>query len=365
MSYTFGRESSAQYGESLAGARPRLCMTDTADRVPFAKPAGYDPARYALPAHHVDTLTKVGGGTPLTLGKLCKLSRVRGKKTDTNNEGGFSTDFIGHSWEYPDAGYAMRAEIWKEHADYIKGFFYFLANDPTIPRATRTDAAKCGLARDEFMDNRSWPHQLYVREARRTVGEYVMVQQDIQTERTKAEGVGIGSYNSDSHHVQRIVNASGAVENEGDMQVPVQPYEIPYRILTAKKAQATNLLVPVCFSASHVTYSTLSMEPQYMILGEAAGIAARMAIMTGKPVQEIDVQALRSRLKALKAELGNTPVALAASTDRPAGFGAPRLRVSLGIGVIPAFRSGDYLGISGRMLPSGPRGILITAPLGE
>ena len=123
MFYTFGRELSAQYGESLAGVRPRLCMTDTADRVPFAKPAGYDPARYALLAHHDDTLTKVGGGTPPTLGNLCKPSRVRGKKTDTNNEGGLSTDSIGHSWEYPDAGYARRAEIWKEHADYSKGFF--------------------------------------------------------------------------------------------------------------------------------------------------------------------------------------------------------------------------------------------------
>ncbi len=366
VSYTYGREAGSQYGESLAGVRDRtsahqfpaglspmgkdgklyaeilatprgevgagdmkiqsynyrLCMTDSADRVPWAKPAGYDPARYALLAHYVDTLTKIAGGVPPTLGKLCKLDRVRGKKTDTNNNGGFSTDFIGHSWDYPEATYARRAELWKEHADYLKGFFWFLANDPSIPQATRDDASKWGLAKDEFTDNGNWPHQLYVREARRLIGEYVMVQKDIQTERTKAEGVGMGSYNSDSHHVQRVVNAQGAVENEGDMQVPVQPYEIPYRILTPKRAEAVNLLVAVCFSASHVSYSTLRMEPQYMILGQAAGVAARMAAASGKSVQDIDVQALRSRLKALKAELGTTPVTLAygGKVDRGAGY---------------------------------------------
>jgi hypothetical protein len=389
VSYTFGREAGAQYGETLAGVRPRttahqfpvglspktaagslypeilstgrgetgagdrkiqaynyrLCMTDSAaGKTAWVRPAGYDPAKYALLAHYVDTLAKINGTAP-GLGLLCKLSRVRGKKTDTNNNGGFSTDFIGHNWDFPEATYARRDAIWAEHTDYIKGFFYFLANDPSVPQATRDDANKWGLAKDEFTDNGNWPHQLYVREARRMVGDYVMIQKDIQTDLKKAEGVGMGSYNSDSHHVQRIVNAQGAVENEGDMQVPVTPYEIPYRILTPKAAQASNLLVAVCFSASHVTYSTLRMEPQYMILGEAAGVAARMALAAGKSVQAIDVQALRSRLQMLKAALGTSPVTLGRFAEGRIGGGTGtsgpqglRLRLRLRSGDAPLHR---------------------------
>ncbi|MDB5102766.1 MAG: putative secreted protein putative xanthan lyase related [Fibrobacteres bacterium] len=410
VSYAIGREASSQYGESLAGVRPRttahqfpaglsprgkdgnpfpeilatargetgagdkkiqaynyrLCMTDSAaGRTAWVKPANYDPARYALLAHYVDTLTAIGGGVPPILDKLAKLSRVRGKKTDTNNNGGFSTDFIGRNWDYPEATYARRAEIWKEHKEYIQGFFWFLANDPSIPQGVRDETSKWGLAKDEFTDNGNWPHQLYVREARRMVGEYVMVQKDIQTEMTKSEGVGMGSYNSDSHHVQRIVNAAGAVENEGDMQVPVQPYEIPYRILTPKRAQASNLLVPVCFSASHVTYSTLRMEPQYMILGQAAGLAAVRAIASGKAVQEIDVQALRSRLKVLKAELGASPVALAGLLLPLPSRGSHRLRIALdgpmtgSDGRSGTAWVGPYFGISGRTIPNGSRGVSI------
>jgi hypothetical protein len=404
VSYTFGREASSQYEESLAGVRTRttahqfpvglssrakdgrlypeinpggkgtegsgdakvqaynyrLCMTDSPDRIPFPKPVGYDPARYALLAHYVDTLTVIGGGKAPGLGVLCKLSIVRGRKTDTNNNGGFSTDYIGHSWDYPEATYARRAAIWKEHEEYLRGFFYFLANDPSIPSATRADAAKWGLAKDEFTDNGNWPHQLYVREARRMIGEYVMVQADIQTARTKAEGVGMGSYNSDSHHVQRFVTPAGAVENEGDMQVKVEPYEIPYRILTPKRAQATNLLVPVCFSASHVSYSTLRMEPQYMILGEAAGVAARMAQLRGVPVQEIDVQALRAKLQSLKAALGTTPVSAWCLAPR-ARAGGKRIRIDLDARTA-ADGWQDRFGISGRALSSPVRGISIASP---
>ena len=402
VSYTWGRESSAQYGETLAGVRGhtdkhqfpvglsskdgsgalypeiltgargatgagdqkvqaynyRLCMTDdSAGRTAWAKPAGYSAARYALLAHYVDSLTVIGGGTPPALGSLCKLSRVRGKKTDTNNNGGFSTDFIGHSWDYPEATYARRDGIWREHKEYLEGFFWFLSHDAAIPPALRAETSNWGLAKDEFTDNGNWPHQLYVREARRMVGEYVMVQKDIQTERTKAEGVGMGSYNSDSHHVQRIVNDQGAVENEGDMQVGVQPYEIPYRILTPKRAEAANLLVPVCFSASHVSYSTLRMEPQYMILGQAAGIAAHMALAAGKGVQEIDVQALRRRLKELNVDLGTTPVTVAA-WDRPLRASGPGLRHT---GVGREFANGlaagseatGWFGLTGRALPAG------------
>src|SRR6185295_11685913 len=148
-----------------------------------------------------------------------------------------------------------------------------------------------------------WPHQLYVREARRMIGEYVMSQKDIQTDRTKPDSIGMGSYNSDSHNVQRVPTSADFVENEGDMQVPVQPYQIPYRLVLPKRAEATNLLDPVTFSASHVAYSTLRMEPQYMIIGQAAGVAAKMAIDADVDVQLVDVAALQAKLKAGNAVL--------------------------------------------------------------
>ena len=156
-----------------------------------------------------------------------------------------------------------------------------------------------GLCRDEFTDNDNWPYQLYIREARRMVGEYVVVQKDLQTELTKPDPIGMGSYNSDSHNVQRIVDADGFVRNEGDMQVAVKPYQIPYRVMLPKRAEARNLLVTAAFSASHVAYSSVRMEPQYMIIGQAAGVAAKLAIAGKKAVQEIDTaqltQILRSR----------------------------------------------------------------------
>src|SRR6266849_9231389 len=148
-----------------------------------------------------------------------------------------------------------------------------------------------GLCRDEFTDADHWPYQLYVREARRMVGEYVMSQKDIQTELTKPDSIGMGSYNSDSHNVQRVATPDGSVENEGDMQVPVKPYQIPYRVMLPMRSEATNLLVPVAFSASHVAYSTLRMEPQYMIIGQAAGVAAKLAIDARAAVQDVDTAA--------------------------------------------------------------------------
>jgi hypothetical protein len=222
-------------------------------------------------------------------------------KTDTNNNGAFSTDYIGGSYGYPEGSYAARERIWQAHVEYVQGFLYFLRNDPQVPAGLRDDVATLGLCKDEFTDTANWPHQLYVREARRMVGEYVMSQKDIQDELTKPDAIGMGSYNSDSHNVQRLVNDDGLVENEGDMQVPVTPYQIPYRVMLPKRAQATNLLVPVCFSATHVAYSTLRMEPQYMIIGHAAGVAASMAIKTSVAVQDVDTAALAAALRAHRA----------------------------------------------------------------
>lgn len=342
VSYTFGRESTHQYGESLAGVRAvtpshqfavdipardksgnllpeispeprgepgsgdkriqaynfRVIATNVAEnRVPWPKPENYDPARYELLALYLNAMTGYLG-RPLDINEVNLLRVIPNGKADWNNRGPFSTDYIGKNYEYPDGDYATRERIWKEHENYQKGFYYFLATDPRVPKPLQEQMNQWGLARDEFADTGHWPHQLYVREARRMTGDFVMTQKDLQTDLRKPDVIGMGSYNSDSHNVQRFVNDRGFVENEGDVQVPVKPYQIPYRVLTPKRAEAENLLVPVCFSASHVAYSSVRMEPQYMILGHAAGIAAALAAASGAAVQDIDVAEMQRRLLA-------------------------------------------------------------------
>jgi hypothetical protein len=270
----------------------RLCLTDRKDnQIAFPKPAGYDADRYELLARYLKARPTV------KMGQLMNPVRVPNGKTDTNNNGAFSTDFIGGSYEYPDGDAKTRARIWQAHVDYVQGFFYFLQHDAGVPKGLHEAMQSWGLCKDEFFDTEHWPHQLYVREARRMIGEYVMSQKDIQTDLTKPDVIGMGSYNSDSHNVQRIVNADEVAENEGDMQVPVTPYQIPYRMIVPKRGETANLLVPVCFSATHVAYSTLRMEPQYMIIGHAAGVAAKMAIDAGVAVQDIDVRVLSAKLR--------------------------------------------------------------------
>jgi hypothetical protein len=280
----------------------RLCMTKTPDnRVPFPKPAEHAPGRYELLARYLPAL-EAELKRPLGINDVMKADVVQNGKTDTNNNGAFSTDYIGGSYDYPNGSYATRARIRQAHIDYIQGFLYFLVTDARVPGALAAEMKTWGLCRDEFTDNGNWPYQLYVREARRMVGEFVMSQKDIQTELTKPDPIGMGSYNSDSHNVQRRPTADGtAVENEGDMQVRVTPYQIPYRLMLPTRREATNLLVPVCFSATHVAYSTLRMEPQYMILGHAAGVAAKMAIDRSSAVQDVDPAALGSKLRSQRA----------------------------------------------------------------
>jgi hypothetical protein len=355
VTWTYGRESSTQYGESLAGVRDktplhqflvdvaakddrgqllpeisnaivafpgaadkavqaynfRMCFSAAADRIVFAKPVNYDAHRYELLARFLAARTK-SEGRPPALGTLMKIDRLPNGTTDVNNNGAFSTDYIGGSWEYPNATYAKRDEIWQAHKDYQAGLFYFLANDPSVPAAVRQEMNSWGLCAAEFTDTGHWPRQLYIREDRRMVGEYVMVQQDLQTNLTKPDPVGMGSYNSDSHNVERIVSG-GFVRNEGDMQVAVKPYQIPYRVMLPKRAEAENLLVPVAFSASHVAYSSVRMEPQYMILGQAAGIAAKMAIDARTPLQEIDTATLTAKLRAQGVVMEYAPSAQAAA----------------------------------------------------
>jgi hypothetical protein len=353
VSFAWGRESRAQYGEEFAGVRPvdryhyhlfppgvqargadgellpeigsqprgeigagdrkvqaynyRMCLTDDpVNRVPFAKPAGYDPKCYALLARNIEATAKQKE-RPSVMRDFMIISRMPNRKTDINNYGGFSTDFIGRNWDYPMANYKRRAEIWKEHEDYTAGFFYFLANDPQVPESLRAEISQFGLARDEFSDNHNWPHQLYIREARRMISEFVMTQKDAQTDLVKPDSVGMGSYQIDSHNVQRHVNPDGTVQNEGDTEVSSKPYQIAYRVMLPKKNEISNLLVPVAASTSHIAYGTVRMEPVFMVLGHAAGVAARMAAQSGKAVQEIDVEALRTKLRSQRAVLELQP----------------------------------------------------------
>jgi hypothetical protein len=298
----------------------RVCMTHVPENlVPWPKPEGYDPARYELLARYLERRPA------LRMGQLMSPVRVPNGKTDTNNNGAFSTDHIGANWDYPEADDAARERIRKDHVGYVQGFLWFLANDPRVPEALRTEMRSWGLAKDEFTDSANWPHQLYVREARRMIGEHFMTQADIMDRRVKEDSVGLGSYNTDSHHVQRVVDEGGNALNEGDFQVGVKPYAIPYRSLTPKAAECGNLLVPVCCSASHVAYGTIRMEPVYMILGQASGVAAAMAVEGKTAVQQVPVARLVERLKAQKAVLSPHEIPGAAA---PAARGLDPSRLS-------------------------------------
>ncbi len=273
----------------------RMCLTKAeGNRVPFPKPPGYDPKQYALLAR---TLHQ---GSAHVFGKFDLIPNA---KTDTNNHGPFSTDNIGMNWDYPDASYERRREIVAEHRLYQQGYLYFLANDPSVPAKVRTAFAEWGLAKDEFTDNGNWPHQIYVREARRMTADVVVNENHLKRKIPTPRSVGMGSYNMDSHNVQRIVvkDADGKayVRNEGDVQVnPGRPYPIDYGALVPKKAECTNLIVPVCVSCTHIAYGSIRMEPVFMILGQSAATAAGLALDRGVAVQDVPYAELSARLLA-------------------------------------------------------------------
>jgi hypothetical protein len=269
----------------------RMCLTDDpSNRVPFAKPAGYDASQYEL------LLRIYAAGWTETFGKF---DPIPNHKTDTNNHGPFSTDNIGMNYDYPDASYARRREIIREHETYQQGWLYFIANDPRVPADVREKMSRWGLAKDEFKDNGNWPHQIYVREARRMIGTYVMTENELLKRRPTPESVGMGSYAMDSHNVQRYITPEGYVQNEGDIGVSTKgPYAIAYGALTPKKTQCENLLVSVCVSSTHIAYGSIRMEPVFMILGQSAATAAVMAIDSKIAVQDVPYAALRTRLLA-------------------------------------------------------------------
>lgn len=336
-SFTVGRESNATYGESLNGAivypkhqfdfpvdpyvragdpssgllpgiepgQPeigagdhrvqaynfRLCMTQREDiRVPFPKPAHYDRARYELLARYL-----AAGWNQM----FWKFDIIRGLKTDTNNHGAVSSDFIGENYEWPEASHEERERIFQAHVNYHQGLWWFYRTDPAVPADVQAKVNTWGLAGDEFTDTGHWPHQLYVREARRLVGGFVMTEQHCLSKTLVEDVIGLAAYTMDSHNCRRFVK-DGRVYNEGDVQVHLpKPYGISYRTLVPKRGEVTNLLVPTCLSASHIAYGSIRMEPVFMVLAQAAATAAALAFKAGKQaVQDVNYGALRSQLEA-------------------------------------------------------------------
>jgi hypothetical protein len=285
-------EPPAQKGDSDRRVQAycfRMCLSrHSENRVPFPRPDGYDPATYELLGRVFDS-----GWDEL----FEKFDAIPNLKTDTNNHGPFSTDNIGMNYDYPEATYERRKEIVRQHENYQKGLMYYLSHDERVPPEFRSEMANWGLAKDEFADNGNWPHQLYVREARRMAGAYVMTQHDVESTREVPEPVGMGSYTIDSHNVQRYLKPDGYVQNEGDIGVGLeQPYLISYRSLIPGKEECENLLVPVCVSSSHIAFGSIRMEPVFMILGQSAATAAVLALNNGSTVQNVDYAELRQHL---------------------------------------------------------------------
>lgn len=351
----------------------RLAMCQGEQRVPVARPARYDSATYEL-------LLRLIEKTPdYKLNQRFKIDPLINGMTDWNNQGAFSTDYIGHSWAYPGADYATREQIKREHEDYQKGLLYFVGNDSRVPAPLRQEMQTWGFCRDEFLDTGGWPHQIYVREARRMVGEYVMTEHNARGAATVADGVGMAAYTMDSHNAQRVV-INGMVKNEGDVQVGgFPPYPIAYRSIVPKRAQATNLLVPVALSASHIAYGSIRMEPVFMVLAQAAAIAASRAIDDRIAVQQIDVPALQRELAANPRADGSTPELLVDDANReqvtisgdwkrattPGRFGPTVLEApASGVGTV---RFTPHVAHSGRyrvyLYWPRPRGLATSAPV--
>ncbi len=345
VSYSIGREGRAKYGESLAGRQDilpgahqfrtavspygpdgallpyitpqdrvvatgeedghvqsycfRICLSDDpGNRLPIEAPEHYDPKRFGLVRNYLAAL-----GDTARLADFMGISRLPHNKTDINSGGAVSTDVPSLSWSYPEAGYAERRRIWQEHLTWAQGLLYFLGHDPAVPEHIRQEMLQWGLPKDEFPDTGHWPHQLYVRDARRMTGEYVMTQHDLQENRSKYDSIGMGGYNIDirevqwiAHRVFRFPKAPDEVLMEGYLSMPVEPYEIPYRSLLPRYSEVSNLLVPVCLSASAVAFASFRMEPQFMIAGYAAGMAASLAAAKHSSVHAVDLALLQRKL---------------------------------------------------------------------
>jgi len=383
VSFTVGREANAKYGETINGVRAetpkhqftvpvdpyrkagdpasgllpfiqsgdggkpgdgdrsvqaynfRLCYTKTAaNRLPHTPPDGYDAANFELLARYLEALV-AAGRTPV-LDQFWNPLWMPNGKTDINNNGGFSTDFIGANYDYPNADYATRAKIWKAHEDYTRGFVYFLATSPRVPENMRNEMQQWGPAKDEFRDTGNWPHQLYVREARRMVSDYVMTEHNCRGHVKAEDPVSLAAYTMDSHNCQRIVKG-GHAENEGDVQVGgFPPYPIAYRAIVPKAGECDNLLVPVCLSATHIAYGSIRMEPVFMILGQSAATAAAFAMDDKVVVQKVNYEKLRARLLADKQVLE-----WKSSPPKPSGAAYPQPLRGILVDDADAVKAGD------------------------
>jgi FAD dependent oxidoreductase len=270
----------------------RLCLTnDPANRILITRPDRYDATHYALLLRYLNT-------HPVkNLDAILKVDTMPNHKTDINNNGPFSTDMIGVNYAYPDGDYATRKQIIKDHEDYTKGLLYFIGHDPRMPDYLRHEMLTWGYPKDEYPETDHWTPQLYIRESRRMIGAYVMTQNNCQGKTIVDDGIGKGAYNMDSHNAERIVT-HGMVKNEGDVQLGgINPYPIAYRAITPKAEECTNLLVPVCLSASHMAYGSIRMEPVFMVLAQSAAYAACQAIDHHQNVQAIDTRQLQKDLK--------------------------------------------------------------------
>ena len=345
VTYTFGREGNSLYGETLNGVRSntpahqfavnvdpyltpgvpesgwlpyiqegdggvpgegdqriqaynfRICLTQTeSNRIPIGAPANYDAAKYELLARYIEA--RVAVGHSLNLRSFCNIATMPNGKTDINNNGAFSTDFIGQNYGYPEGDHLTRQQIWDDTLSYIHGFFYFLASDARVPASIRTETQSWGLCRDEFRDTGGWPHQMYVREARRMVSDYVMTEHNCRGTVRALKSIGMASYTMDSHNVQRVVQ-NGFVRNEGDFQVAVPtPYPITYDSIVPARGECENLFVTFALSASHVAFGSVRMEPVFMILSQSAASAAAFAIDDNLAVQDVPYSKLRLQLLA-------------------------------------------------------------------
>ncbi len=270
----------------------RICLTDSLqNRIEITRPEGYDSTHYNLLLRFIQ-LKK-----PINLEDgLLNINLMPGRKTDINNNGPFSTDMIGMNYDYPEGNYRIRKKIVQDHIVYDKGLLYFLGHDIRVPAYLRNEMLKWGYPRDEFRDNDHWSPQLYIRESRRMIGEYIMTEANCVGTLKVTDSIGEAAYTMDSHNCERIV-INGMVKNEGDVQIGgFPPYPISYRAITPKRSECDNLLVPVCLSASHIAYGSIRMEPVFMVLGQSAAIAAVLAIDMNLPIQEIPVNKLQKEL---------------------------------------------------------------------
>lgn len=267
----------------------RMCLTrEAGNRIPFPKPIGYNPACYELLARYFRN-----GWRDV----FRKFDPIRNGKTDTNNHGAVSTDFVGMNYAYPNAGYVERERIFQAHVVYQQGLMWFLANDRRVPADIREEMVEWGLCRDEFPTTGGWSHALYVREARRMVADAVVTEHHCRGYVVEPDPVGMGAYGMDSHNCRRLVQ-NGRVWNEGDVQsAGFPPYPIPYRAIVPRRGECRNLLVPVCLSASHIAYGSVRMEPVFMVLGQSAATAAHLALAERTSVQELPYRALEEQLR--------------------------------------------------------------------